>query len=92
MKSKLLGLFLGMFDLLIVIFVWGKISGLSTNIHMLQLEEMKQDEDELSMISQLQLIEIFFEALPQMLLQSLFLIRTFSNSVVYDQIMNLVFF
>ena len=77
-KSSILGLFLGMFDLLIIALVWGKISR-NKNV----FEEMSHGDDELSIISQLQLIEVVFESLPQILLQSLFLIRTFGNSTVY---------
>ena len=75
----LLGLFLGMFDLLIMTFVWGKIT---QNNNM--FTQMEQDEDELMMISNLQVVEILFETLPQILLQSLFLMRTFDNDAVYD--------
>ena len=78
-KSTLLGLFLGIFDLLIITFVWGKIT---ENDDM--FEEMEQDEDEFTKISELQVFEVFFETLPQILLQSLFLIRTFNNEAVYD--------
>ena len=79
MKSVLLGLFLGMFDLLIMTLVWVKISENKNT-----LEELRQDEDELSIILGLQMYETYFETLPQILLQSLFLIRTFKNDVVYD--------
>ena len=78
-KSSLLGLFLGMFDLLIVTFVWGKITK-NKNV----FEEMKQDTDELSCVYFLQMAEVLLETLPQILLQSLFLIRTFDNDVIYD--------
>ena len=46
MKSTLLGMFLGLFDLLIMTLVWGKISGY-TNL----FDEMEHDQDELSQIS-----------------------------------------
>ena len=83
-KSIVLGLFLGMFDLLITTFVWRKITD---NKDM--FEEMDQDADEFSIILQLQVCEIFFETLPQILLQSLFLTRTFNNDVVYEDDFNI---
>ena len=80
-KSKLLGLFLGLFDLMIMACVWDKITGVS---NILDPNQMREDQDELSWILLLQTCEIFFESLPQILLQSLFLIRTFNNQTIYD--------
>ena len=86
-KSKVLGIFLGMFDLLITSLVWHKVTG-STNV----FTQMNKDQDELTDISWLQFCEIFLETLPQILLQSLFLTRTFGNSVVYqdDNVFNVL--
>ena len=77
-KSQVLAVFLGVFDLLITAFVWGKVTG-TTNVFAL----MYAGEDEISVISQLQFMEVLFESLPQILLQSLFLIRTFNNDALY---------
>ena len=82
-KSPLLGIFLGAFDLLIMAFVWGKVTGASNNMFNIGLL-MTQNEDELSHISSLQIGEVLIESLPQILLQSLFLIRTFGNENIYN--------
>ena len=81
-KSWILGIILGLFDLLITTFVWGNITNGSKNIF--SFRAFEDGDDELSQIADLQYIEIFCESFPQILLQSLFLIRTFGNDIIYD--------
>ena len=81
-KSCIIGMFAGIFDLLITILVWGKIT--NTRSKIFKDIAFANDVDEFTIISYLQMFEAIFEALPQILLQSLFLIRTFNNQLIYS--------
>ena len=81
-QSKFFGLLLGMFDLLVSAFVWGKIT--NTSLVVFKNSAFKNNEDELSNVTRSQFLEVLLESLPQILLQSLFLIRTFDSTFIYD--------
>ena len=81
-RCCLFGVFLGTFDLLITEFVWGKVTNTSRRIF--TDSGYAGDGDELTLIQMIQTCEVLFESLPQILLQSLFLIRTYNNNIIYN--------
>ena len=71
-KQKFVGMILGLFDLLILARVWAKVTKTKKVIF-----RFGKNNDEQYIILMLQLCEIVLESMPQIILQSVFLIRTY---------------